>query len=98
MQSIPPIPNKVIIREDTENAHYTLLIVAKDVTIPALSAFPISMIDHILPFLPSCELFIFITTINVCQKSPTHELVAKAVIRYFRQITIEHADDVTTIT
>ena len=37
------------------------------------------------------------TIIEICQKHLTHELVAKAVINYFRQITAEHANYVTTI-
>ena len=44
--------NEVIIREDRENTHYSLLIVAKDATITAMSAFQVSVIDNILPFPP----------------------------------------------
>ena len=55
------------------------------------------MIDNILPFLPPCNLHIFMTTIKICQKHLIHELVVKAVINYFRQLTTEHAHYVTTI-
>ena len=90
-------PNERTIREDRKNAHHSLLIVAKDATFIALSAFPVSMIDNIAPFLPSHDLFIFMTTIKICQKSLMHELVMKAIIDCFRQITTEHAHYVTTI-
>ena len=52
------IPYKVIIREDRENTHHSLLIAAKDATVLAGSAFPVSMTDNILPFLPPHDLFI----------------------------------------
>ena len=39
--------------------------------------FPLSLIDNILPFLPPHDFFIFITTINICQKEVTHELMVK---------------------
>ena len=91
------IPGEVIIREDRENKHQSLLTAAKAVTIPASSAFPVSMIDNVLSFLTPCNSFIFITTITSCQKSLIHELVVKAVINYFRQITTEHANNATTI-
>ena len=69
----------------------------KDATIPAWSAFPVSMIDNILPFPHPCNLFIFMTIIKLCQKGLMHELVVKAVINYFRQTMTEHANNVTTI-
>ena len=37
------------------------------------------------------------TTIEICQKSLTHELVVKAVIDYLGQIMSEHTNYVTTI-
>ena len=37
------------------------------------------------------------TTTKICQKYLKHLLVVKAVINYFRQLTIEHAKYVTTI-
>ena len=69
-------------RKDIEINHHSLLIVVKDATIPTASVFPVSMIDNILPFLPHCNLFIFFTTINLCQKCLTHELVVKAAVNY----------------
>ena len=62
------VPNEVIIRENRENKHHSLLIAAEDATIPASTAFPESMIGDILPFLLLHDLFIFIIMINVCQK------------------------------
>ena len=59
--------HEVTIREDRKNAQSSLK-VAKDATILALSAFPVSMIDNILSFLSPCHLFIFMTTIEICQK------------------------------
>ena len=91
------VSNEVALREDRKHTHRSLLIVAKDATIPATSALPASMIDNILPFLLPWDLFIFMTTIKISQKSVTHELVVKAVINYFRQITTEHTDYVTTM-
>ena len=88
---------EVIIREDRENTHHFLLIAAKDVTITARTSLPVSMIDNIPPFLPLCDLFIFMTPIKFCQESLTHELMVKAAIIYFRKITTEHANCVTTI-
>ena len=73
------------------------MIAAKDATNPASSAFPVSMIDKILQFLSSCNLFIFIITIKICQKDLTHELVVKAVLNNFRQSATEHANNITTI-
>ena len=49
------------------------------------------------PVSPPCGLFIFMSTIKICQKSLTHELVVKAVIHYSRQILTEHDKYVTTI-
>ena len=37
------------------------------------------------------------TTIKICQKRLTNELVVKAVINYFRQLTTGHVNYVTTI-
>ena len=103
MQSISHVAKKskavtheVMIREDRNNAQ-SLSKVVNDATIFASSAFPMSMIDNILPFLSPQNLFIFMTTIEICQKHLTHELVVKAVINYFRQLTTEHANYVTTI-
>ena len=73
------------------------MIGAKDRTIPAKSALPVIIIDNILQFPTLCNSFILMTTINICQKSRTHELVVKAVINFFRQITTEHANWVITI-
>ena len=84
------IPIEIIISNDTD-------IAAKDTTIPGRCAFPISVIGNILPFLPPCNLFFITMTINICQESQTHVLVIKAAINYFRQMTTEHADYVTTI-
>ena len=70
---------------------------AKDGTILAPSAFPVSMIDNIFFFLPPYDLFILMTTINICQKSMTPKLVVISVINYFRQITTVHVNYVTTI-
>ena len=77
-------PHKVTIREDREKAQSSLK-VANDATIFSLCAFPISMIDNILPFLTPLN-------IKICHKSLTHELVVKAIINYFRQIMTEHAN------
>ena len=55
------------------------------------------MIDNILPILPPCNLFNFMTTLKICQIHVTHELVLKAVINDFKQITTEQANYVTTI-
>ena len=49
------IPNEEISREDRENKHHSLLIEANNATIPASSAFPVSMIDNILSFFPPCN-------------------------------------------
>ena len=46
------IPDKVIIRKGREITHHSLLIAAKDATITASSAFPVSMTDNILLFPP----------------------------------------------
>ena len=51
MSSSKAIPHEVTIKEDRKNAHYFLLKVAKDATMFARSAFPVYMIDNILPFL-----------------------------------------------
>ena len=91
------IRNEIIIKEDSENIHHSLLIVVKDTTISARIALPVSMIDNILPYLPPSDLFIFITTINICQKSLKDESVVKAVVSYNRKISTEHANYVTTI-
>ena len=84
------------VREDRKNAQ-SLSKVANDGTIFASSAFPMSMIDNILPLLSPWDLFNFMTTNKMCQKRLTHELVVKAVINYFRQLTTEHANYITTI-
>ena len=68
------VPYEVTIREDRKKVQ-SLLKVAIDATVLALSAFPISMIDNILPFLPPHDLFNFINTVKICQKSLMHELV-----------------------
>ena len=91
------VPHEVIIRKDRENTHHSLLILAKDATIPASSGFSVFMIDTILTYLAPCYLFIFVASINIWQKSLTHDLVVKAVVNFFRQITTEHADYVSTI-
>ena len=61
------VPHEVTVIEDRKNTQYSLK-VANDATVFASSAFPISMIDNILPFLPPCNLFTFMTTIKICQK------------------------------
>ena len=85
------IPHKVTIREDRKIAQFSLK-VANDATILALCAFSTSMINSILYFLPPCDLFIFMTTIKICQKRLIHKLVVKAIISYFRQFMTENAN------
>ena len=68
IKKLKAVPNEVIIREDRESTHHSLLRMAKDATIPARSAFPVSMIDNILQFLPPHGLFIFMTNYKICQK------------------------------
>ena len=77
-------PNEVTARKDGENTHHSLLKAAKDALILARSAFSVSMIDIKLPFLPPCNLFICMTTINICLKHLTHDLVVEGIINYFR--------------
>ena len=93
-KKLKAVPNELIIREGRENTHHSSLIAAKYSTIPARSTFPVSMIDNILPFSP-CDLFIFTTTIKICQKRLTNDLIVKVVINYFRQISTEHANYIT---
>ena len=57
------VPHEVTVREDRKHAQSSLK-VANDESVFSLSAFPMSMSDNILPFLPPCNLFIFVTTIN----------------------------------
>ena len=90
------VPYEVTVREDRKHAQSSLK-EANDATIFALSAFPISMIDNIPPYFPHCNLFNFMITVKICQKRLTHEQVVKAVFTYFRQITTEHVNYVTTI-
>ena len=97
IKKVKVVFNEVMIRDDRENTHHSILKVAKDALILALSAFPTSMIDNSFPFLPPHELIIFMTTIIICQKSLAHECVVKAVINYFRQVITEHAGHVITI-
>ena len=80
------VPHEVTVRGKRKNEQSSLK-AANDATILARSGFPVSMLDNILPFLHSYDLFLFMTTIKICQKSLTHELVVKAVINYFRRIT-----------
>ena len=51
-KKLKALPHEVTIGEDRENAHHPLLKEVKDATIPARSAFPVSMVDQILPFQP----------------------------------------------
>ena len=69
------IPTEAIIRNDTvrnDKVHcpHTVLIAAKDTTIPARHTFTTSVISNILPFLPPCHLFIITMTmvIIICQE------------------------------
>ena len=85
------------VRNDTVYCSGFLLPPAKDATITARRAFLTYVIEIILPFIPSCHLFIKTMAINICQKSLTHELVVKVVVYYFRQITKDDANYVTII-
>ena len=73
------VPHEVIIIKDRKNAKSSSK-EAKDATIIPLNAFPVSMVDSILPFLPLCNFFILLTTINICQKCLTHELVVEKLL------------------
>ena len=58
------VPHEVTVKEDRKDMQSSLK-AANDAPISASSAFPISMIDNILPFHPPCDLFIFMTTIKI---------------------------------
>ena len=64
------VPHEVTVRENRKNAQSSSKI-ANNATIFASSAFPMSMIDDILPFLSPQDL-IFMTAIIICQKHLTN--------------------------